>query len=78
MASIYGFFPDNETVWREEKYRRVFAYLKAKIDAEKINPEEDYDREIHIAILSEIATSDLDFWRRRELVNLLKQEEDNE
>lgn len=71
---IYGFFPDDEFI--EENYKRVFFYLKAKIEAEKINPEDDFDNEIHMKLLEEIASADLDFWRRRELLGILKRNDE--
>lgn len=69
MISIYGIRHDDAS----DRHRRQLTldYLKAKIAAEKINPEDDYDNERQIQLLKEIALSDCDYWQRAELVKLM-------
>lgn len=50
---------------------KCFNYLKATIEAEKINPRSDYDGERRFKLLKEIALSDCDFFQRKELVKIL-------
>lgn len=66
---IYGFIPDKE--WIQQNQERVFNYLKAKIEAEKLNPELDYEQDNLIHQLKEIAVADLTVMQRTELIRIL-------
>lgn len=69
MTSIYGVPYD--PIWEAEKRKRAFDYLKALIEAEKINPDLDYDNDRENLLLKQIAVSDCDYFQRGELVRLL-------
>lgn len=66
---IYGAPDDPE--WEADQRRLTFDYLKAKIEAEKLNPEDDFDGDRKLGLMKDIAMSDCDLWQRRELVNIL-------
>lgn len=70
--SIYGHFPTPQE--NEYRWKRVHAYLEAKIKAEKLNPSDDYEGTREIELLKEIAKADLPFIMRHMLVNLLESE----
>lgn len=67
--SSYGIILTPEDIQRMNNDR--FNYLKALINAEKLNPDDDYDSEREIAILTKIALSDLPYFMRNDLVTLL-------
>lgn len=77
VISVYGiqpFTPEQIEVRENE----VFAYLKALIQAELINPENEYDKGRQISLLKKIAISPISFRRRTELVTLLLNDENIE
>lgn len=55
-----------------------FNYLKALINSEKINPDDDYDSEREIQLLTKIALSDLPYFMRNDLVSLLNNNDNKE
>ena len=65
----YGIVLSKEDIERMDNDR--FNYLKALINAEKLNPNDDYDNEIEISLLTKIALSDLPYYMRNDLVTLL-------
>lgn len=77
MPSIYGIPEDPERdKWNAQ---RVYNYLTAKINAEKLNPADDYDSERELVLLKEIALSECNWMQRCNLVSLLElPENDND
>lgn len=67
--SSYGIILTPEDIQRMNN--ELFVYLKALISAEKLNPEDDYDNEREIQLLTKIALSDLPYFMRNDLVTLL-------
>lgn len=67
--SGYGIVLSKDDIERMDNDR--FNYLKALINAEKLNPDDDYDSEREIALLTKIALSDLPYYMRNDLVTLL-------
>lgn len=77
VISVYGIQPFTpEQI--EERETEVFAYLKALIQAELINPENDYDKDRELSLLKKIAISPISLRRRTELVTLLLKDENIE
>lgn len=74
--TIYGSLPNPE--WYKQQEEKLFNYLKAKIEAERLNPEIDYEGELKYKMLREIATCDLPAHVRRALIDLLEKDEDDE
>lgn len=68
-VSVYGFFPDPE--WEKQRQEKVFLYFKARIDAEKINPEPDYDLVKKLRLAKEIMVADLSMQQRAFLADML-------
>lgn len=50
---------------------KCFNYLKARIEAEKLNPQRDYDGKTEFNLLKKIALSDCNLFQRIDLVKLL-------
>jgi hypothetical protein len=75
MASIYGHFPTQQE--NEYSWKRIYAYLEAKIKAEKLNPEDDYEGTRENELLKEIAKADLPYIMRHMLINLIESENKN-
>lgn len=69
MASIYGI--PHDPIREQYMRNKTFTYLKAKIEAEKLNPEGDFDGAREFQLLREIAVCDCDYWQRAELVKLM-------
>lgn len=74
MISVYGIPPLSDAE-RKERQDKLYAYLKAVVEAELINPECDYDSERQTALLRKIALSDLSLSQRDALVELLENNE---
>lgn len=74
--SIYGHSPTPEQ--DQYRWKRIYAYLEAKIKAEKLNPQDDYEGTREIELLKEIAKADLPFIMRHMLINLLESENKND
>lgn len=62
----------------QSRYNDISNYLRALINAEKINPDDDYDNERELALLTKIALSDLPYYMRNELVVLLNDKTNND
>jgi hypothetical protein len=71
MFSIYGMRTPMPDPFEAERQARTFEYLKAKINAERLNPAPDYDNERSIKILEEVAVSNTSVYQRQELVKML-------
>lgn len=70
-VSVYGRPPQTPEEIERDRVK-LFKWIKAKIEAEKLNPEPDWDSVRHQELMQEIAISDLHFYQRQDLVNLLK------
>jgi len=77
VISVYGIHPFTPKEIEENEIR-LFTYLKALIQAELINPEDDYDGDREMALLKKVAISSLSASRRTELVTLLIKDENTE
>lgn len=75
--NVYGTIPRTPKEILDDQSRR-YAYLESLINAEELNPDEDYDDERSTGILVKIAVSDLPEHFRRKLVRLLNIENDEE
>lgn len=69
IASIYGFVYPQPDAWEVARQERVYKYLKAKIEVEFMNPNQEEDW--MIKLLTEIATSNTSYYQRQELIKLL-------
>lgn len=65
--AVYGYVPLSEEE-RQTKKENNFIYLMALANAEKLNPEKDWDNERLIGLLKKIATSYTDSHHRENLV----------
>lgn len=79
MMSIYGSLPYDPTgdIARQEiAAKGMFNYLKARIEAENLNP--SYNDAMRAKLLNEVAASCCNVYQRRELVELLNFSLDDE
>jgi hypothetical protein len=76
FVSIYGSLPHPNWDW--ERRQREFNYLKAIIEADKLNPLSDVDNERLISFLKKIAESCLDTLQRIQLIRLLNIDDEND
>jgi hypothetical protein len=70
VVSVYG-IPAMSEEEKEKHKQKCFNYIKAKIEAERLNPISDYYGSRDLQLLKEIALSDCDYFQRRDLVALL-------
>jgi len=68
--SVYG-IPPRTPEEREEDENEMYAYIKALVEAEKINPDDDWDGIRATKLLRKIAESPLREEQRKDLVALL-------
>lgn len=59
----------------KEAAEQRYAYIKAKIEAEKLNP--NYDKGNRLKLLNEVALSICDYYQRNDLVVLLGLDDDD-
>ncbi len=67
----YGVSPKSAEDLARDRLK-YFNWMKARIKAEKLNPEQDWDSERYNALLKEIAQSKLKEHDRLVLINLLE------
>lgn len=78
MISIYrSYYPEDweQTQAHKELQEKRYLYIKAKIEAEKLNP--SYDLGNRLKFLNEIAISICNYYQRQELVGLLNLDDDD-
>lgn len=73
--NVYG-IPPRTPEQVEYDQQRHFNYIKSLIEAESLNPEDDYDREREWCLLEKISISECSQFQREQLVALLKKNED--
>lgn len=76
-GSIYG-IPEMTKEERREYYQRIYNYLEALINAEKLNPQRDFDGSRELSLLKKIALCDCEYFQRQKLVLLLFNHENSE
>lgn len=76
-GSIYG-IPEMTKEERRAYYQRIYDYLEALINAEKLNPQSDYDGSRQLGLLKKIALCDCEYFQRQKLVLLLLNHENEE
>lgn len=71
----YGIVLTPEDIKRNQE--NLYKYLEALINAEQLNPEQDWENIRETALLRQVAESDLEYLDRRKLVHLLLGNEEN-
>lgn len=75
--SVYGNIVDPE--WEKQRQIKEYTYLEALINAEKLNPEQDWEGERRYELMKKIAQSDLSVRPdRNKLISLLEKEESDD
>jgi hypothetical protein len=68
--AVYGIMMPKEDEKKAAK-ERIFNYIKALIEAERLNPEPDFDNERELGLLQKITVCECNAYQRRQLAKML-------